>query len=82
MGCQGGHTYLVDLRLSDEGTHHSSLTHPAPLCLLDPRGAGGQSLARAAEAMESGAHICIELSGMSGRSLQHVGVACAAAKIA
>lgn len=63
VGCQGGHTYLVDLRLSDEGPHRSSLAHPAPLCILDPRGAGGQSLAMVAEAVESGAHICIELSG-------------------
>lgn len=62
VGCQGGHTYLVDLRLSDEGPHRSSLAHPAPLCILDPRGAGGQSLAMVAEAVESGAHICIELS--------------------
>ena len=62
VGCKGGHVYLVDLALTNPDPPKPSLHNPSPMYLLDPQ--RGVVRTEVSQAMDTGAHICLELTGL------------------
>jgi len=62
VGCKGGHVYLVDLALTNRDASTPSLLQPSPLYFVDP--SQGIFHTEVSQAVESGAHICVELTGL------------------
>ena len=62
VGCKGGHVYLVDLALSNQDPPTPSLHNPSPMYLIDPQ--RGVVRTEVSQAMDAGAHICLELTGL------------------
>ncbi len=61
VGCRGGHVYLVDLGLDGREMAEASLCQPSGLRLLSPT--QGPLGAELSQAIESGNHVGLELSG-------------------
>lgn len=62
VGCKGGHVYLVDLALSNQDAPTPSLHNPSQMYLIDPQ--RGVVQTEVSQAMDAGAHICLELTGL------------------
>ena len=62
VGCRGGHVYLVDLALTNQDPPTPSLHNPSPMYLIDPQ--RGVVRTEVSQAMDAGAHICLELTGL------------------
>ena len=62
VGCKEGHVYLVDLALTNPDPPTPSLHNPSPMYLLDPQ--RGVVRTEVSQAMDAGAHICLELTGL------------------